>query len=506
MKINAVRVASFKYTKNPAISAILSGSLIAILILLAVQNRSYAAGNPSANYAMPHNYFITLKTALKLALKNYPGILSQKYNYLASIYTKNESTYLYYPQISAVAGFSRNTIMDVNNNNGQIYGAGNPPNLNNITQNYFVNNYSGSLNASLMLYSFGSRYYNYMQAKYNEEGTKYAYNLTINNSLYNVIFNFASYFEDKELEKADVQNFKNTELQYKAALSYYKIGTGNLLDAETAKATMETAKAAYINSKFNLKIVRLALFNSIGIAPLQPATPIDKADSKIIKINGKNLKTAALTGNRYHFVNTLHFKRISIKLNELINKALKHNPQLEQAVFTVKSSEAGVNEAMTGYYPSLNSNFSYTGQNSSFPLNRNYFIGISVSIPIFNGFLTSNKIGYAKASLNSQLWNSRLIKNNLIYAVSGDYYSLRNQYLTEKALYQSLKASKLAYKLALKSYQVGVGSMVQLVTANAQYITSQTNYINAKYTYFYQKAKLYSDLGLLLNHYLGEKL
>ena len=45
--------------------------------------------------------------------------------------------------------------------------------------------------------------------------------------------------------------------------------------------------------------------------------------------------------------------------------------------------------------------------------------------------------------------------------------------------------------------------MVQLVTANAQYISSETNYINAKFTYGYEKAKLYSDLGLMLPHYLG---
>ncbi|MHB1679628.1 MAG: TolC family protein [bacterium] len=419
--------------------------------------------------------YINLKQVLKLALEHYPGILSSKYNYLNYVYLNNESTYQYYPQISAHAGFTKETVMDVNST-GAAQTIGNQVVIHNVNRNYFINYYSGSINATLMLYSFGSRYYNYLQSKYNMLSQKYSYNLTINNDLYNVIFNFESYFQDKQLEKANKENLKNDEMQYKAAYAFYKVGTGDLLDAETAKAAMEVAKASYINSTFNVKIAKLAIFNSMGIYPK--------------------------SGTHYHFVNSVQFKPFRTKLNKLIANGLKHNPQLKQAFFTVKSSKASVNQAITGYYPSLNSNFSYTGENSSFPLNRNYAVGITISIPIFNGFLTENRVGAAKAQLNSNIENKQLIKNNLVYSVSQDYYNLINQYLTAKALHQSLKSSSLAYKLALKSYKVGVGSMVQLVTANAQYITSKTNYINTEFTYVYQKAKLYSDLGLLMHHYL----
>ncbi|RZD14823.1 MAG: TolC family protein [Candidatus Acidulodesulfobacterium ferriphilum] len=416
---------------------------------------------------------ISLKTALEIALKHYPGIMASKYSYVSSIYAKNQSLYLYYPQISGNAGFSKNSVMDVNNSgittvNGQVYQTG--------TRgiNYSLNNYSGSINATYMLYSFGSRYYNYLSANYNMKGAKAGYSLTINNDLYNVILNFATYFADKELMKADKENLKNSEIQYKAAGAFYRVGTGNLLDAETARATMETARAAYINSIYIVKIARLALLNSIGLPP----------------------------SKQYHFVNTLKFKPFNLALDKLIKKALKFNPQLKESLYAVKSSESSVRAATSGYFPTFNADFSYTGQNSSFPLNRNYSAGLSVSIPIFNGFLTQNKIEYSRAILNSNIWNRRLTEDNLVYGVSGDYYAILNQYSTVKALKSSADASKLAYQLALKSYEVGVGSMVQLVTANAQYISGITSYINAKFTYFYQKAKLYSDLGLMLEHYI----
>ncbi|MCL4542480.1 MAG: TolC family protein [Deltaproteobacteria bacterium] len=421
---------------------------------------------------------ISLKTALELALKNYPGIMTSKYSYISSIYAKNQSLYLYYPQISAAAGLSKNSVMDVGGNaatsaNGLL---GNPAgNINGI--NYSLNNYSGSINANYVLYSFGSRHYGYLGARYQAKGAKAAYSVTINSALYNVILNFASYFADKELMRADIDNLRNDEAQYKAASEFYKVGTGNLLDAETAKATMETARAAYMNSTYNAKIARLALLNSIGLSPAK----------------------------KYRFVNTLKFKPFHNKLNMLIKKALKFNPQLKQAVYAVKASKASVREATSGYFPTLSAGFSYTGQNSSFPLNRNYSVGLSVSIPIFNGFLTQNKIEYSKAILNSNIWNKRLARNNLTYSISSDYYTISNQYLTVKALKSSANAAKLAYELALKSYTLGVGSMVQLVTANAQYVSAETSYINAKFTYFYQKAKLYSDLGLMLEHYIKQK-
>ncbi len=413
---------------------------------------------------------ITLKDALRLAVKLYPGILTSKYSYLSSVYTKNETLSQYYPQVSAEAGYSKNSVMDVDNNTvisgGQV-----------ITEpgiNYSLNDYSASLNATYMLYSFGSRYYNYLNAKYRMKEANAGYSYAINSDLYNVILNFAQYFADKELMKADKENLKNDEIQYKAAQAFYKVGTGDLLDAETAKATMETAKAAYINSIFGVRIARLALLNSIGLPP------------------SKN----------YVFVNTLKFKPFKSKLKRLIKSAVKNNPQLKQALYAVKAAKASVKQSVSGYYPSFNADFSYTGENSAFPLNRNYSAGLSVSIPIFNGFLTQNKIDYSKAELNGSVWNKKLTESNLIYGVSSDYYALNNQYLTVKALKSSEKASKLAYTLALKSYEVGVGSMVQLVTANAQYISALTSYINGRYTYFYLKAKLYSDLGLIPKHYL----
>lgn len=413
---------------------------------------------------------VDLKTALKLALRLYPGIMSSRYAYKSSVYTMKQSLYLYYPQVSGTAGFSRNSFMYVNDNNvvsnGQVYSQ---PGV-----NYSLNDYSANLNATYMLYSFGSRYYNYLNAKYSMKSSGAGYDYTVNADLYSVILNFEEYFADRELMKADMESLKNDEIQYKAAAAFYKVGTGDLLDAETAKATMETAKAAYINSVFNVKIARLALLNSIGLS----------------------------ANKKYRFVNTVKLGPFGKKLPALLKKALKYNPQLKEAVYTVRASKASVRQALSGYFPTLNADFSYNGENSSFPLNRNYSAGLSVSVPIFNGFLTGNKVGYSKAQMYSNIWNERLTRDNIIYGVSSDYYAVKNQYLTVKALKSSAKASKLAYALALKSYEVGVGSMVQLVTANAQYISAVTSYINGKYTYFYTEAKLYSDLGLMADHYL----
>ncbi len=416
---------------------------------------------------------IDLKTALRLALENYPGIQSSKYSYISSVYNKNETLYNYFPQISAGGIYSRETVMSVSS-----AGAGIPPTFkNNGGINYMINDYQADLNATWLIYSFGGRHYSYLASLNQMKVSKYAYSQETNSDLYNVVLNFAQYFENSEIEKADLENLKNNEIAYKAAEAFYRVGTGNLVDAETAKASMETARAEYINSKFNSKISRLALINSIGLP-----------------LNGK-----------YQFVNTLMAGGFNENIGDLIKKGLKNSPLLLQSIYEVKSEKASVNEAKTGYYPSLSASFSYTGVNSVFPLNRNYAAGISLSVPIFNGFLTTNKVASSKALLFSSIWNRRLTEQNLIYTISQDYYGIKSQYLTIAALKQSEKASKLAYELALKSYKVGVGSMVQLVTANSQYISSLTSYINSKYTYYYLKDKLYSDIGLLYSHYFGKE-
>jgi outer membrane protein len=108
-------------------------------------------------------------------------------------------------------------------------------------------------------------------------------------------------------------------------------------------------------------------------------------------------------------------------------------------------------------------------------------IGVRMSIPIFNGFLTRSKIEQAKIQLKqteNQLEGLKLdidnqvqtARNNLSTAVATLDYQKKNMQLAESV-----------YNQTKKKYEVGTGSNLEITSAQTDLKLAQTNYITAIY-------------------------
>jgi outer membrane protein TolC len=108
-------------------------------------------------------------------------------------------------------------------------------------------------------------------------------------------------------------------------------------------------------------------------------------------------------------------------------------------------------------------------------------VGVKMSVPIFNGFLTRSKIAQAKIQLQ-QTQNQidalqinidnevQTARNNLSTAVSTLDFQKRNMALAESV-----------YNQTKKKYEVGTGSNIEITTAQTDLKLAQTNYITAIY-------------------------
>lgn len=125
------------------------------------------------------------------------------------------------------------------------------------------------------------------------------------------------------------------------------------------------------------------------------------------------------------------------------------------------------------------------------------YIGLNLSIPIFNGFSTRAKI--AKAKLEQQqskntLDNMQLVIDNQVDSAKNNFSTAITSMDYQK---QNMQLAETVYNQAKKKYEIGTGTTTDINVAQTDLKTAQTNYINALYDAIIAKTDLLKATGKL---------
>ncbi len=171
----------------------------------------------------------------------------------------------------------------------------------------------------------------------------------------------------------------------------------------------------------------------------------------------------------------------------------------------IKLNEYNVKRYKLSYIPALtfNAGYSETAYRSDFDYFKNRpwyptsFIGLSLSVPIFDGFQKDanikkaklqvqqyqNQLESLKLSIDNEIETARLYFN---VAVSTMDFQRKNMTLAEDV-----------YEQTKKKFEAGTGSNTEINTAETDLKQAQTNYINAVYTAIIAKVDYLKATGKL---------
>ncbi len=156
-------------------------------------------------------------------------------------------------------------------------------------------------------------------------------------------------------------------------------------------------------------------------------------------------------------------------------------------VYAGKTINKKFGDVWTGFGSQLNQNF---GQN----------LGVSFSVPLFNGFqLRSNweraKLNLRNVQLQRDLDNQSL-KQEVYTAYNNAIASLQKQVAGSKAV----ETAQRTYDLSKKRYDVNLLSSFELITNQNNLVTAQINYLLARYDYVFKMKVLefYKGQGMKL--------
>ena len=198
-------------------------------------------------------------------------------------------------------------------------------------------------------------------------------------------------------------------------------------------------------------------------------------------------------------------------LEDCINIALQNNIQTKQQSLQTENSKIDLRQSKLSALPSLNgqaSNNWQTGFNINPRTNtpedlafRTNSVGASSSMPIFNGFQTTNNVRLKESDYVASKHDLENSRNNLKLNVANNYLRVLQQNEILEAAKNQVNISKIQLERQQKLYDLGCLNKSKLLQLKAQIATEELNFItqqnllNSAYLDLWQMIDLMPDTG-----------
>ncbi|NCT94360.1 MAG: TolC family protein [Chitinophagaceae bacterium] len=223
----------------------------------------------------------------------------------------------------------------------------------------------------------------------------------------------------------------------------------------------------------NLQTEKLKALNSIdmGYLGLKTLMGMPAKDTLVLtdKLSDDEIKKDFSLDTAYNYSDRKEFQYMQLgkKLNEFNIKRyqLSYLPTV----------------SLTGAYTknAQRNKFDFFGKGDWFTTS---YIGLNVSIPIFDGLAKDARIKKARLELKqteNQIDNLKLSIDN---EVTQARLNFRTALATMNFQRKNMDLAESVYTQTKKKYEIGTGSNTEITAAQTDLVTAQTNYINALYT------------------------
>lgn len=408
---------------------------------------------------------LTLERSVEIALRRQPSILAAQGNVDVYYARKGQAEAGYYPQVNADAGYSRikpvrGSVTSVN--------AGPVTSVNAGSSNSF-DQYSADVTASQMIFDFWKTGTQVKIQKLSMDAAR----SDLLNTEEQVILNVkqAYYQVLKAKRNLDVagETVKQFQQHLEQAKAFYEVGTKPKFDVTKAEVDLGNAQLNLISVRNSLKIAKVILSNALGV----PEAP------------------------EYQIEDNLSFSQYSVGLQEAIDKAYENRPELKSIFFKKKASEESVSLAKKGYFPVLSGNAGYSWTGERFQNGGDgWSAGLTLSIPIFSGFLTKHQVSEARANLLVLTANEETLRQSVLLEVQQSFLNLTEAEERISVTELTVKQAQENSEIANGRYAAGVGNPIEVTDADVLLSNARTAYNQALYDYKVARASLEKAMGI----------
>ncbi len=272
------------------------------------------------------------------------------------------------------------------------------------------------------------------------------------------------------------ESYDNAVLNYNDIQNKFKQGLTSEFDLIRADVRVKNVKPNMIHAKNAFSLATLSLKALMGIDMDQPIVA-----SGSLKDYEENLYADILK------VDTSLINNSDLKQFDLQQKQLEKTVELYKAQYLPIVSISG-----NYMYMTMNNDFRF----GDYKWNPYSTVGLTISIPIFDGFRKRSDIKQTKASIQQTAWQREDIVRNLQLGVNNSINNMTNSIEQILSTKDAVAQAEKGYEISRKRYDTGLGTLLELNDSQLAMTQASLVFNQAIYSYLEAKADLDKILGI----------
>jgi outer membrane protein TolC len=294
------------------------------------------------------------------------------------------------------------------------------------------------------------------------------------------------------------QNLKAAQQQLTDAQNLFAGQVGQKIDVYRAATQVATAQQQLLTAQNNEDVARVSFNDLVG----RPLT----ARSDVVDVPGANVgedvtgTTSVGAGAPPAFTPfAVAPESISgIDIDQSLATALTHRPEVLASEVNVRVAQKGIKLARAGQEPTLSLDAAgdyFPTTSFQTPRQRTAEITANVSVPLYDGGATRDKIDEARLRTQNAQTVSESTRSDVSLDVRQAYLGLRTAAGQIDAANTALQQAVAARRLAQIRYEGQVGTYLEVTDAQAALVQAENSQVNAVYDYLIARAQFENALG-----------
>ena len=186
--------------------------------------------------------------------------------------------------------------------------------------------------------------------------------------------------------------------------------------------------------------------------------------------------------------NTLSYEACDITLDEALDSARQHRPEMHNVNEQRVIMKGMVDIAKSNRKPQVVMNME-SGL-------AGWKVAVIGEVSIFDGGVNKSKIKQAELNLSQVEQSKKQLEQLIEFEVRSLFLNMKEAEKLFRVTEQGIKDSKESFRIAQVKYNEGIATNIEVIDAQSALIEAETNHLNALYDYNTSRAALIKAMGL----------
>ncbi len=341
------------------------------------------------------------------------------------------------------------------------------------------NSFNMATSANLPIFDGFGREGNFKRADSEYDSQKEMNEQTRQDVLFQVYNQYIAIVRNYQIVNIREQNHELGKKDLERVQAQFDAGVVPISSVYSQEAEIANREVDVISANNELQSSKAQLMNTMGLMPdLQTEFSVESIPQEINETD------------------ILNFRNRTGSLQYAIERALKNRADYKAGEYALEAAEGSLIMARSQYMPVLSAAGGWNWSNSEFSdfsENGRSYIGLNLSVPLFQNFSVDRNVQQSKLNMYRQNIVLKQTEQNIREVVQRAYLNLESSEKSLEASGRAVKAARQNYESTQERFNVGAANITDLQASNTQFVTARINYVNAVYNYVIaQKQILYS--------------